>query len=248
MAADREPIRIEPCQRRVRTFLGGELVADTHDARLVWEVPYYPAYYLPLADVRRELLAPSGRTRTSRSGRGEAQLFDIRAGGRTVEDAAWQYADSPEGALRELVRFDWKAMDRWLEEDEEVIVHPRNPYTRVDVLPSSRRVKVVVNGVEVADTRRAMALFETGRPVRWYVPQEDIRMDLLEPTSSRTGCPYKGWASYWTVSARSERHEDVAWAYLDPLPESSRIASLICIWDTDVQTYVDGELEAAPST
>jgi uncharacterized protein (DUF427 family) len=93
-----------------------------------------------------------------------------------------------------------------------------------------------------------MALFETGRPVRWYVPQTDIRMDLLESTSTRTGCPYKGWASYWTVNAGDERYEDLAWSYLTPLPESGRVAELVCIWDHHVQTYVDGELDTPPSS
>jgi uncharacterized protein (DUF427 family) len=248
MAAASDAIRIEPSQKRVRTFFGDELVADTNRARLVWEVPYYPSYYIPAADVRQDLLVASGRTRTSSSGRGEARLYDIKAGGRVAEDAAWQYPDSPFEALHDLVRFDWKAMDQWLEEDEEVIVHPRSPYTRVDVLPSSRHVEVVVNGVKVIDSHRPMALFETGRPVRWYVDQAHVNMDLLEPTTTRTGCPYKGWASYWTVNAGGQRFEDLAWSYLTPLHESSGVAEKICIWDTHVQTYVDGQLEGGEAS
>jgi uncharacterized protein (DUF427 family) len=236
--ADPDSPRIEPCQKRVRGLFDGEVVVDTHQAKLVWEVSYYPAYYLPLADVTGGLLHANGRTREPDPVRGEAILYDLRHGGRVATDAAYNYPSCPE--LANDVRFAWSALDRWLEEDEEVIVHPRSPFTRVDVLPSSRHVQVVINGVTVAGSHRAMALFETGRPVRWYLPQTDIRMELLEPTTTRTGCPYKGWASYWNVNAGGERYNDLAWSYLRPLPESARIAEHICIWDHHVQTLVDG--------
>ncbi len=236
--ANSETIRIEPCQKRVRALFEGEVVVDTHQAKLVWEVPYYPAYYLPLADVSGGLLHTNGRTRAPDPVRGEAVLYDLRHGNRVATDAASRYPSCPE--LTSHVRFVWSALDQWLEEDEEVIVHPRSPFTRVDVLPSSRHIQVIINGVTVADSHRAMALFETGRPLRWYLPQTDIRMDLLEPSTTRTGCPYKGWASYWNVNAGSERYNDLAWSYLHPLPESTRIADHICIWDHHVHTLVDG--------
>jgi uncharacterized protein (DUF427 family) len=127
-------------------------------------------------------------------------------------------------------------------EEEEVFIHPRSPYTRIDVLPSSRHVEVTVNGVKVVDTNRSMVLVETGRPPRYYVPTDDIRMDLLEPTETVTGCPYKGFASYWTVHAGKETYPDLAWSYRTPLPESARIAELVCIWDTHVETRVDDRL------
>jgi uncharacterized protein (DUF427 family) len=133
-------------------------------------------------------------------------------------------------------------MDAWFEEDEEVFVHARSPYTRIDVLPSSRRVEVIVNGVTVIDTTRSMVLFETGRTPRYYVPTDDVRMDLLTPTDTVTGCPYKGFASYWTVQAGDQTYPDLAWAYQEPLPESARIAGLVCIWDHHVETRVDGRV------
>lgn len=235
---DPAPLQIVPCQKRVRALFGGEVVVDTHEAKLVWEVPYYPSYYLPLADVTGGFLHATGRIRAGDSARGEAHLHDLRHGGRVATDAASTYPSCSQ--LADDVRLTWSALDRWLEEDEEVIVHPRSPFIRVDVLPSSRHVEVVVGGVIVADSNRPMALFETGRPVRWYLPQADVRMDLLEPTITRTGCPYKGWASYWSVKAVGERYDDVAWSYLRPLPESARIAEHICIWDHHIQTVVDG--------
>lgn len=245
MSATAEAPRVEVSQKRVRTMFGGETIADTTRAQLVWEVPYYPAYYLPRDDVCGEFIMPNGRTRSSPYGLGAAELFDVVAGGRSASDAAWCHVEPPVAVLRGLIRFEWNAMDRWLEEDEEVIVHPRSPYTRVDVLPSSRHIEVVIDEVKLADTHRAMALHETGRPVRWYLPRADIRMDLLTPTPTRTGCPYKGWATYWSVDT-GKLSVDVAWSYPRPLPESARIADLICIWDHNVETIIDGITDAIP--
>ena len=177
---------------------GGEVVVDTTHPLLVWENPHYPAYYLPRADVTAALI-PTGTTTHSPS-RGDAVHYTVKAGGKELVDAAWQYPDSPLEELRDHVRFDWNALDAWFEEDEEVFVHPRSPYARVDILPSSRHVRVLIDGVVVADTHRPWLLFETGLPVRYYVPKIDVRMELLEPTDSHTACPYKGIASYWTAS------------------------------------------------
>jgi len=140
-------IRIEPGAKRVRAYLGGELVADTTRPALVWEVPYYPAYYFPLADVRAELLAEDGGVAHSPS-RGDGRTLTVRAGGKEALRAAVRYPDSPIEELRDLIRLDWGSMDAWFEEDEQVFTHPRNPYTRVDILPSSRHVRVEVDGEE----------------------------------------------------------------------------------------------------
>jgi uncharacterized protein (DUF427 family) len=238
-------VRVERSHKRVRAYLGGELVVDTTAPLLVWENPHYPAFYLPLADVRAQLV-PTGKTSHSPS-RGDAVHYTVRAGGREAPDAAWRYPESLLEEIRDHIRFDWKAMDSWFEEDEEVIVHPRSPYTRVDILPSSRRVRVLVDGEVVADTTRPSLLFETGLPVRYYVPQEDVRMELFEPTSTHTQCPYKGTASYWTLRTEGGVLEDVAWSYLDPLPESSRAAGLISFYNDRVQIEVDGVVEEQPA-
>jgi uncharacterized protein (DUF427 family) len=229
----------------VRTYLGGELVVDTTSPLLVWEIPSYPAYYLPRADVRTELLSPSTRTEDSPS-RGEARFFHVKGGDRVAEDAAWAYPDSPLEALRDHLRFEWDSMDAWFEEDEEVYVHPRNPYHRVDILHSSRRVEVVVNGVPVAASDHPTLLFETGLPVRYYVPQVDVRMERLRSTDQTTGCPYKGFARYWSVDTDRGRAEDVAWSYPTPLPESQKVAGLVCFYNERVDLRVDGELQERP--
>ena len=242
----RGAVRVEQGAKRVRIYLAGRLVADTRRPFLVWEVPYYPAYYLPLADVVAEL-EPIGKTAHSPS-RGEAQIFDVRVEGATAESAAKRYPDSPLEQLRDLVRFDWNAMDEWLEEDEPVYVHPRDPYTRVDILASSRHVRVAVDGVTVADSVRPRILFETGLPPRYYLPLSDIRAELLIPSDTQTHCPYKGTAGYWSVDTGHGMHRDLVWIYRTPLPESQKIAGLACFYNEKVDIYLDGELQQRPRT
>ena len=239
-------IRIEPGLKRVRVYLGGEVVADTTHPRLVWEVPYYPAYYFPVEDVRTELLEPDGTSHSP--SRGDARTFTVRAGGKDVPEAALRYEDSPIEELRDLVRFDWAAMDAWFEEDEEVFVHPRDPHTRVDILPSSRHVRVEVDGVTVAESPSPLLLFETGLPIRYYLPKTHVRMDLLTPTDKATACPYKGTAEYWSIRAGDNVHKDLAWSYRTPLPESERVAGHISFYNEKVDIYVDGVLQDRPKT
>ncbi len=247
MPDQRDEVRIEDGPKRIRTYLGGELIADTTRLKLVWEVPYYPAYYFPRDDVRTELLTPNGRTQQSRS-RGEAYNFTVKGGNREAEDAAWHYPESQVEELRGLIRFDWEAMDGWFEEDEEVFVHPHDPYSRIDVLHSSRHVQVEVNAVTVADTHQPTLLFETGLPTRYYFPKLDVRLDLLTPTDTTSGCAYKGFARYWSVGAGGETVEDLAWSYRTPLPESAKIAGLVAFYNEKVDLVIDGERQERPRT
>jgi uncharacterized protein (DUF427 family) len=242
----RGTVRVEPGAKRVRVYLAGRLVADTPHPALVWEIPYYPAYYLPLADVRAELVA-TGKTEHSPS-RGEAEIYDVRVGGATAEAAARRYPDSPIEALRGLVRFDWQAMDEWLEEDEPVYTHPRDPYKRVDILASSRRIRVEVDGVTVAESDHPHILFETGLPPRYYLPLPDVRTELLRPSDTQTHCPYKGTASYWALDTGRGVHPDLVWIYRTPLPESQKVAGLACFYNEKVDLYVDGQLTERPRT
>jgi uncharacterized protein (DUF427 family) len=148
----------------------------------------------------------------------------------------------------EYIRFEWSALDAWFEEDEEVFVHPRSPYTRVDVLPSSRHVRVEIDGVVVAETTRAHVLHETGLPPRWYIPKDDVRMELFMPTNTASQCPYKGTAEYWTAQVGDREIADIAWSYPDPLPESRRIAGLISFYNEKVDLTIDGERQTRPRT
>jgi uncharacterized protein (DUF427 family) len=242
----RGSVRVEPGHKRVRTYLNGELVADTRTPFLVWEVPYYPTYYLPAADVRASLL-PSGETRHSPS-RGEAEVLHVKTATATAERAALRYPSSPLEPLRGLVRLDWDAMSEWFEEDEPVYTHPRDPYSRVDILASSRHVRVEVDGVTVAESRQPRILFETGLPPRHYVPLTDVRIDLLRPSDTVSHCPYKGTASYWSVDAGHGVRPDLVWMYRTPLPESQKIAGLACFYDEKADVFLDGERQQRPAT
>ena len=242
----RGSVRVEQGAKRVRVYLAGRLVADTRRPFLVWEIPYFPTYYLPLADVVADL-EPTGKTEHSPS-RGDAQLFNVRVKGAVAEAAAKRYPDSPLESLRDLVRLDWAAMGEWLEEDEPVYTHPRDPYTRVDILASSQHVRVEVDGVTVADSLRPHILFETHLPPRYYLPLPDVRTELLLPSDTRTHCPYKGTAGYWSVDAGHGVHPDLVWIYRSPLAESQKIAGLACFYIEKVDIYLDGELQDRPRT
>jgi uncharacterized protein (DUF427 family) len=244
--AARGRVRIETGRKRVRAYLGGEVVADTTAPLLVWERPYYPTYYFPLTDVRAELL-PSGDDAVVRSpSRGDGRRLTVRVGGVVAEGAAVRHEASPFPELRDAIRIEWDAMDAWFEEDEEVFTHARDPYTRVDILPSSRHVRVEVDGLTLAESTSPRLLFETGLPVRHYLPKPHVRMDLLTPGDLETHCPYKGRAEYWSVRTAGGVHRDIAWSYATPLPESQKIAGLVCFYEERVDLYVDGALQERP--
>jgi uncharacterized protein (DUF427 family) len=138
-------------------------------------------------------------------------------------------------------------MDAWYEEDEPVYVHPRDPHTRVDILASSRHVRVELAGVTVADSPRPRLLFETGLPTRYYLPRTDVRMDLLEHSQTVTRCPYKGQTEHFAARIDGQLR-DVAWSYPTPLPESQKIAGLIAFYDERVDTFLDGARQDRPKT
>jgi uncharacterized protein (DUF427 family) len=211
--------RIEPGPRRVRGFLGSELVFDTTSARYVWEVPYYPQYYIPVSDVRADLLP----------GVPAAKVFD-------------------EGAFAGLVRFRWDTLD-WFEEDEPIYGHPRNPYVRVDALRSHRHVTVGMNGVELADTHCPVMVFETGLPTRYYIDRTDVAFEHLEPSTTQTLCPYKGVTSgYWSVRVGDSLTADLAWTYETPLPAVTQIANMVAFYNEKLDITVDGVQLARPKT
>lgn len=242
--SQRGRIKIVQGQKRVRAYAGGVLVVDTAAPVLVWEKPYYPTYYLPVADVRAEL-RDTGRSEHSPS-RGDGHLLDVVTPTGVRAGAALRYPDSPLEELRGLVRLEWNAMDEWLEEDEPVYTHPRDPYTRVDILASSRTVRVEVDGVTVAESSSPRILFETGLPPRYYLPLSDLRMELLRPSKTETHCPYKGTATYWSLEVNGVLHEDDVWIYRTPLPESQKVAGLAAFYNERVDIYLDGVLQERP--
>jgi uncharacterized protein (DUF427 family) len=234
-------MRVEDGPKRVRVMLGGHFVADTRRVKLVWEKPYYPTYYFPAADVDTDTLVNTGDAPS-----GDAEVYSVKVGDREAAAAAAWYRQSPIEELSDTIRFHWDAMDAWFEEDEEVHVHPRDPYSRVDVLQSSRHVRVEVDGVTVAESRQPRMLFETGLPTRYYLPKTDVRMDLLTPTEHRTHCPYKGTAEYYSLDIDGTTHENQVWWYRHPTPESAKVAGYVCFYNERVDLYVDGVLQPRP--
>lgn len=222
---------------------------DSDRTMLLHETGHTPVYYFPVDDVRTDLLVPTDRT-THCPRKGDARYWSIQVGERTVEHGAWAYpARLNDGLdLSGLIAFDWHALDAWFEEDEQILVHPKDPYTRIDVRPSSRHVEVWANGVKLADSHRPRLLFETGLPTRYYLPKADVNLEALVPTDSETACPYKGVTSrYWSVPLDEATLEDAAWCYEHPSPEALSIAGLICFYDEVVDVYVDGERTFPPS-
>ncbi|WP_431038413.1 DUF427 domain-containing protein [Streptomyces sp. P6-2-1] len=233
----------EPSERWVRGVRGSVTVVDSKHPVLVRDPDKYaPLYAFPKEDVRTDLLKPGAAPPDGATDPGK-QFYDLHIDGVVVPHAAWSY---PESELEEHIAFDWflrdGVLDHWYEEDEEIFVTPRDPQHRVDALRSSRDVVVRIDGTVVAESNRPVVLFETGHATCFYLPPEDVRMELFTPTDSRTGCPYKGFASYWTFNPEGggEPRTDVAWSYEDPTGESAAIKGYLCFYTTVAEYIVDG--------
>ena len=239
----------EDCTKRVRVTFNGETVVDSRGVKLLHETGHLPVYYFPEEDVRMDLLEESDHT-TYCPFKGDASYWSVRVGDRVAENAVWSYPEPIDSAppLSGFVAFYWNKMGEWYEESEQVFVHPRDPYHRVDVLDSDRHVQIKVNGEMVAETDRPKLLFETGLPTRYYIPPEDVREELLVPSDTKTQCPYKGGASYWSVEAGGGRVEDLVWSYQEPIPEAGKIEGYLCFFNERVDLEVDGEIQPRPQT
>jgi len=237
---------VEPVPRRVRAFLGGQVVLDTNQARYVWEWPNYPQYHIPRGDVDAAVLVDEDNPR--RRQLGTARRHGLRVGELERPDAAWVY-ERDAGELAGTVRLDWEALDAWFEEDEQVFVHPRNPYARVDALRSTRRVRVELEGIVLAESAATVMVFETGLPTRYYFDRAAVRFEHLVAADTVTACPYKGVTSgYWSVRAGGELHPDLAWAYAFPTRQLLPIAGLVAFYNEQVDVLVDGERLRRPAT
>ncbi len=238
---------IEAVPRRIRATLGGTTVLDTVHALYVWEWPNYPQYYIPLADVRPDVLVDEQHPENL--GSGAARTHALRVGGRYRPGAACSYPVDAVSRPAGTVRFEWDALDSWFEEDEEVFVHPRNPYTRVDALRSTRTVRIELEGVALAESSAPVMVFETGLPTRYYFDRAAVNLEHLVPTNTVSSCPYKGnTSSYWSVAVDGAVHPDLAWAYAFPTRQLLPIAGLIGFYNEKVDIIVDGALLARPVT
>lgn len=213
-----EDVRIEQSPKWVRGYRDGQKLVDSRAVQLVWTHPYYPTWFFPSGDVAAEMTGDGAVTASA-------------------------YTSLPDHVT---IRFD--ALDHWFEEDVEVFVHARDPYTRIDALASSRHVSISIGGTVVADSHKPTILYETGLPPRYYLPPTDVKLDLLTATDNSTACPYKGVASYWTVTVAGEEHRDVVWSYATPLPESEAVAGLMCFYNEKVDIEIDSVVEDRPKT
>ena len=238
---------VEPAPRRVRAVLGGETVFDTTNALYVWERPFYPQYYIPLVDVRGEFLVPEGNTQATR--RGPVEVHALRVGEAERPRAAKLHKESPLEILNGTVRFDWAGLDTWYEEDEQVFVHPRSPYVRVDALRSTRRVRVELEGAVLADSAAPVMVFETGLPTRYYFHRTQVDFEHLFPSDTVTECPYKGVTSgYWAARVGDTLVADVGWTYDFPTRELSPIAGMIAFYNEKVDLFLDDQRLERPHT
>jgi uncharacterized protein (DUF427 family) len=240
---------LDPSPKRIRAAFAGEVIADSRRAMMLHESGHQPVYYFPPHDVRSDLLERSDRhTRCPK--KGEASYHSIRVGDRVLEAGAWYYPDPLAQAswLRGLIAFYFNRMNHWYEENEEIFVHPRDPYHRIDVRGSDRHIRISLNGEPLAESTAAKALFETGLPTRWYLPAADVSATLLD-SDTVTRCPYKGAASYNSVKlSDGDVAKDVIWYYAEPLAEVGPIAGMLCFFNEKVDLELDGELEQRPDS
>lgn len=239
-----------PCPKRIRVMAGGHVVADSTAALILFESDHIPIYYLPLADIRMDLLKPSQRVTTSPY-KGNARHYSLKDGGGRYDDILWHYDAPVSGSpdLSSYASFYWHEVDRWFEEEEEVFVHVRDPFRRVDCLPTTRRVVVRHGDTVLADSARGVFLFETGLPTRHYLPLADVNMACLEPSDTRSQCPYKGEAQYHHVRVGGALVRDAVWYYANPVHEAARVRGLVS-FATELldQVTVDGTVVPPPAT
>ena len=239
-------VRVEHGRKRVRAYLGGELAADTTSPLLVWEVPYYPAYYIPAGDIRADLV-PTGTTDHSPS-RGDAEIFDCAR--RPAPHRRRRAVTRARRSRSCATRCAWTGMP-WTSGWRRTSPSTPIPATLTPgwTFWPARGTSGSRSTASPSPTpRQPRILFETGLPPRYYLPLADVRLDLLRPSATQSHCPYKGTASYWALDAGAGVHEDFVWIYRSPLAESQKIAGLACFYNEKVDLYLDGVLQQRPHT
>jgi len=239
-----------PASKRLRVKVGDDILADTINGLVLYESDHLPVYYFPMEDVSMQNFYLSGKT-TCCPYKGDTEYYSLKVGKDHVENIMWHY---PKPIMKcpdisSYVGFEWGLVDHWYEEDEEIFVHARDPYRRVDCLQSTRRVEVVLEGEIVADTKRGVFLFETGLPTRYYLPLEDVRNQFLKESDTVTQCPYKGTANYYHVEIGGRKFVNIAWYYDEPIHESAKIKGLVCFANEFVdQIRIAGVSQPRPKT
>ena len=238
---------VEPVARRIRAVLAGRTILDTTAAQYLWQWPYYPQYQIPAHDIDREVLSDSGERH--QLAHGTATTVGLRVGDTVRPNAGRRLVQSPTTALVDTVHLDWDAVDAWYEEDEQVFVHPRSPYVRVDALRSRRRVRVSLEGVVLAESDAPVMVFETGLPTRCYVDRSAVDFTHLRRSATVTQCPYKGRTSAtWSVAIGERLHSDLAWSYDFPTRQLEPVTGLVAFYDERVDVTLDGVAQPRPVT
>lgn len=241
---------VEPTPRWIRVRIGEELVADTRHARLHVQYgpgalprSFLPTYYIPLEDVVAGVLVDPVEEQTG------LRVWTVQAADRRADGAAWMHLQAPEplGAIAGHVTFSWHDPIAWFEEEERLLAHARDPHKRVDVVASSRHVRVEAAGALLAESRRPLMLFETALPVRYYLPRQHVSVELVL-SDTQSVCPYKGVATWWSARIGDHLLEDIAWSYPSPIPENPRIAGLVCFRNERVDLTLDGRRLERPIT
>jgi len=230
---------IQPVPRRIRGYFAGEVIFDTTSALYVWEWAPYPQFYIPLADVKSEFLVDEAQEK--HHARGSYHRKSLAVGEREHPAAAKVYVGDGLDGLADMVRFEWDALDSWFEEDEQVFVHPRNPYTRVDAIRSTRTVRVERDGAVLAESSSPVMVYETGLPTRYYLNRTEVNFEHLVPNDTVTECPYKGTTTdYWSVKMGGTVHADLAWSYSFPTRQLLPITGLVAFYNEKVDIFIDG--------
>ncbi len=233
---------LEDVPKRIRGVLADETIIDTRRGRMLHETGELIQWYVPLEDVLHEALRPSFK-RTSDPYKGDATFYNVCVGERVEPDAAWSYAGALQRSLmlRGFITFDFDRLDAWFEEDDQILGHPRDPYRRFDCRHTSEHVEVRVGGETIADTRRAIKLFETSMQPRYYISAEDVKPDALTPSDTRTLCPYKGEAAYYDVRGGAQTLTDGAWTLPAPYGEAVVTLGHVSFWGDDLEIHADGK-------
>jgi len=236
-----------PVPRRIRATLGRQVVLDTTSALYVWEWPHYPQYYIPIADVSPGVLVDEQHV--EKPSRGTARRHTLQAAGVLRPAAVLVYGDDAMEGLAGIARFEWAALDAWYEEDEQVFVHPRDPYTRVDALRSTRHIRIELDGEVLAESDSPVLVFETGLPTRYYLNRTEVKFTHLTPTSTGTARPYKGITSgYWTAQIGEASYPDIAWTHDFPTRQLLPITGLVAFYNEMVDITLDGQPLTRPVT
>jgi uncharacterized protein (DUF427 family) len=233
-------LRHEPTEKRVRALAGGRDVVDTTRAVLVWEPDrIVPRYAVPVEELSAEL-APAQGPVPDHSAPGES--LDVLIDGARLEAAAFRPADPDLGGH---VILEHGAFERWYEEEEPIVGHPRDPFHRIDIRQGSRRVRIELDGTLLAESSEPTLLFETHLPLRFYLPRRDLVHEPA-PSATRTVCAYKGEASHWSFDLPGGA--EVAWSYEEPLADAAQIKGLVAFYDEQVDVVLDGERRERPRT